>query len=73
MDTSPNPPFEVNVEEVPVLSYDDTIPYDEQVPTNPQAELEPERASLANRIGTTKVYLISEAVSGVARAGKVRW
>ncbi|KAG6828762.1 hypothetical protein H0H92_006841 [Tricholoma furcatifolium] len=45
-----------------VLSYDDT-PYEEQLPTNPHAQ-----SSLANRIGNTKVYLLSE--TSVARAGK---
>ncbi|GLB33260.1 putative nuclear cap-binding protein subunit 3 [Lyophyllum shimeji] len=42
------------------LSYDDTVAYEEQVPA-------PESASLANRIGSTKVYLLSE--TSVARAG----
>ncbi|KAJ7265871.1 hypothetical protein B0H12DRAFT_1099931 [Mycena haematopus] len=40
----------------PVLSYDDTT-YEEQLPTAA------EQASLARRIGTTKVYLLSETVS----------
>ncbi|KAJ7087269.1 hypothetical protein B0H15DRAFT_923035 [Mycena belliarum] len=44
----------------PALSYDETT-YEEQLPTPA------EQASLANRIGTTKVYLLSETV---ARAGK---
>ncbi|KAG6850016.1 hypothetical protein H0H93_002465 [Arthromyces matolae] len=48
------------------LSYDDTTPYEEQVPTNPAND--PARSSLANRIGSTKVYLLSE--TSVARAGK---
>lgn len=51
------------------LSYDDTIAYEEQTPTHPSND--PERSSLANRIGSTKVYLLSE--TSVARAGKVRW
>ncbi|KAJ6627367.1 hypothetical protein B0H10DRAFT_1994116 [Mycena sp. CBHHK59/15] len=44
----------------PPLSYDDTA-YEEQLPTPS------EQASLANRIGTSKVYLLSETV---ARVGK---
>lgn len=55
--------------EFTVLSYDDTVAYEEQVPTHPSND--PERSSLANRIGSTKVYLLSE--SSVARVGKVRW
>ncbi|KAG6901640.1 hypothetical protein C0995_009741 [Termitomyces sp. Mi166 len=50
------------------LSYDDSTPYEEQVPTHPLND--PARASLANRIGSTKLYLLSE--TSVARAGKVR-
>ncbi|KAF9004743.1 hypothetical protein BDQ17DRAFT_1390226 [Cyathus striatus] len=51
-------------EYTPELSYDDTVAYEEQVPT------EEERvASLANRIGRTKVYLLSETTSQ-ARIGK---
>ncbi|KAF8075858.1 hypothetical protein FPV67DRAFT_386416 [Lyophyllum atratum] len=48
------------------LSYDDTVAYEEQVPTHPSND--PERASLADRIGSTKVYLLSE--TSLARAGK---
>ncbi|KAK7061331.1 hypothetical protein R3P38DRAFT_2828901 [Favolaschia claudopus] len=40
----------------PTLSYDDTA-YEEQLPTAA------EQASLARRIGTTKVYLLSESVA----------
>ncbi|KAF7330816.1 hypothetical protein MVEN_02420800 [Mycena venus] len=40
----------------PALSYDDTA-YEEQLPTPA------EQASLARRIGTTKVYLLSETVA----------
>jgi len=47
------------------LSYDD-IPYEDQLPDNG----EPAQSSLANRIGNTKVYLLSE--SSVARVAKVR-
>lgn len=54
--------------ELSTLSYDDTIPYEDQFATHPSIDMG--RASLANRIGTTKVYLLSE--SAVARVGKVR-
>lgn len=47
------------------LSYDDTVAYEEQLPT------ESERGSLANRIGTTKVYLLSETTVAT-RPSKVR-
>ncbi|KAG5645258.1 hypothetical protein DXG03_006560 [Asterophora parasitica] len=50
-----------------MLSYDDSVAYEEQIPTHPSND--PGRASLANRIGTTKVYLLSE--TSVARATKV--
>lgn len=59
MDTFPD---EVAVDAYPALSYDDTA-YEEQLPTPA------EQASLANRIGTSKVYLLSETI---ARVGKVR-
>ena len=49
------------------LSYDESIPYEEQLPSNNDEATYP---SLANRIGSTKVYLLSE--SSVARVGKVR-
>lgn len=58
-----NPP-----EELSTLSYDETVPYEEQLP-DPSTETE--RTSLANRIGSSKVYLLSE--SSAARVGKVRW
>ena len=70
MDTSLDNTYETTPD-APALSYDDTTSYDEQV-LAANAKAEKERSSLANRIGTTKVYLISEAVSGAARAGKVR-
>jgi hypothetical protein len=47
----------------PALSYDDTA-YEEQLPTPS------EQASLARRIGTTKVYLLAETTKV---GGKVRW
>jgi hypothetical protein len=55
------------LEEEPVstLSYDDTTPYEEQI-----AASEPS-GGLADRIGTTRVYLLSESSSS-GRLGKVR-
>jgi len=50
------------------LSYDDTVPYEEQLPT---AEEQAVAASLKNRIGTAKVYLLSDT-SVAQRTGKVR-
>lgn len=62
-------PMDIATEPLPVeystLSYDDTVPYEDQLPTASE-----EHTSLANRIGHTKVYLLSE--SSVARVGKVR-
>ncbi|KAF8883445.1 hypothetical protein BD779DRAFT_1539980 [Infundibulicybe gibba] len=60
---------EVSPEILAPLSYDDTVAYEEQLPADvpPDSELAP----LANRIGTAKVYLLSEA--STFRAGKVRW
>ncbi|KIM83973.1 hypothetical protein PILCRDRAFT_27693, partial [Piloderma croceum F 1598] len=49
------------------LSYDDTVPYEDQLP---DAD-EPVQSSLANRIGSTKVYLLSE--SSVARVAKRKY
>jgi hypothetical protein len=56
-----NPPIEYST-----LSYDDTVPYEDQLPNAD----EPAQSSLANRIGSTKVYLLSE--SSIARVAKVR-
>ena len=57
-----------DTDETPMsLSYDDTVPYAEQVPVQPESA----SSSLANRIGQTKVYLISDATA--TRSGKVRW
>ena len=62
-----NTPDGVNIEEFSALNYDDTVAYEQQIPTT-----EPEVvASLAKRIGTSKVYLLSES-SAATRAGKVR-
>jgi hypothetical protein len=64
-----NSPEGVSPDLLNSLSYDDTVAYEEQVPTH--VSNDPERASLANRIGNTKVYLLSESTA--TRAGKVRW
>lgn len=42
------------------LSYDDTVPYQEQIPVN-------DAPQLASRIGSTKVYLLSDASRKVRR------
>lgn len=63
--------MDIQIEEIiptkpqPILSYDET-PYQEQLPT----EAEQQANSLANRIGHTKVYLLSEST---IKAVKVRW
>jgi len=57
-----NTPDGIAPDAMPVLSYDDNVAYEDQVPTHAS-----EGASLANRIGTTKVYLLSESL---ARVGK---
>lgn len=64
-----NSPDGVSPDLLGSLSYDDNIAYEEQIPTHPSND--PERTSLASRIGNTKVYLLSE--SSAARVGKVRW
>ncbi|GBE79185.1 hypothetical protein BKA93DRAFT_772595 [Sparassis latifolia] len=61
MDTSPDA-TDTTAE---LLSYDD-VPYSEQLPAQPTAD--PSHPQLADRIGNTKVYLLSET-SG-ARVGK---
>lgn len=63
MDTLPDD----TLEETITLDYDDTRPYSEQTTT-----LEPEHrdSSLADRIGQTKVYLVTDTIA--ARTGKVR-
>ncbi|KAF9076672.1 hypothetical protein BDP27DRAFT_1313717 [Rhodocollybia butyracea] len=53
-----------NFDEPQSLSYDETLSYEEQLPT------EAEAAALASRIGSTKVYLLSESSASVARSGK---
>jgi hypothetical protein len=61
-----NSPEGVSPDLLAGLSYDDTVAYEEQLPTHPPNDLG--HASLADRIGNTKVYLLSES-----RVGKVRW
>jgi hypothetical protein len=61
-----NTPDGVNIEELSALNYDDTVAYEQQLPSEHEVA-----ASLAKRIGTSKVYLLSES-SAATRAGKVR-
>jgi hypothetical protein len=64
-----NSPDGVSPDLLVPLSYDDNIAYEEQLPTN-----DPDlAASLANRIGTSKVYLLAETSIATGRIGKVRW
>ncbi|KAH7916113.1 hypothetical protein BJ138DRAFT_1140221 [Hygrophoropsis aurantiaca] len=66
-----NSPDGVNPSEFPPLSYDETIPYEEQIPpTDPSDESEGASASLLNRIGTTKVYVLPD--NAQARVAKRR-
>ncbi|KAF8876307.1 hypothetical protein CPB84DRAFT_1795920 [Gymnopilus junonius] len=53
-------------EPVAVLSYDDTVAYEAQLPT--EEERAAAAASLANRIGTSKVYLLSESSAAATRS-----
>jgi hypothetical protein len=53
----------------PSLSYAEDVPYEKQI--SPAPSNFGTHSSLANRIGNTKVYLVSESSS--ARLGKVRW
>jgi hypothetical protein len=48
----------------PILSYDQDIAYEDQIQPTPAPQ------SLADRIGHTKVYLLSE--SNITRGSKVR-
>jgi len=64
-----NAAVDIAPEGLATLSYDDTVAYEEQLPT--EAEIAAaEAASLANRIGRGKVYLLSES-SIVTRTTKV--
>lgn len=70
MDVSTNSvdlPESIDDETSQLLSYDETVPYEEQLPSAAEA------AALASRIGSTKVYLLSESSASAARGGKVRW
>ncbi|KAI0356715.1 hypothetical protein OH77DRAFT_1423684 [Trametes cingulata] len=54
---------------IPAISYDDTVPYEEQVSAATDApETSEAGRSLAERIGSTKVYLLSDASK--SRVGK---
>ncbi|KAG1858961.1 hypothetical protein DFJ58DRAFT_781017 [Suillus subalutaceus] len=53
-----NFPDGVSAPDLTTLSYDETVPYESQVPTHPSND--PERTTLLNRIGNTKVYLLSD-------------
>ena len=58
----------------PPLPYDDTVPYSEQVDPilkEEATEVSLSTGALADRIGTNKVYLISDAALAT-RVGKVR-
>ncbi|KAK7696605.1 hypothetical protein QCA50_001263 [Cerrena zonata] len=69
MDDTPAFDVEVPNLEAP-LSYDDTTPYSEQVePIAEGAEVSNAKGTLADRIGSNKVYLISDAALA-ARVGK---
>ncbi|KAF8628516.1 hypothetical protein AX15_003845 [Amanita polypyramis BW_CC] len=52
------------------LPYDNIIPYEHQVPPEGLPESPAHGPSLANRIGTTKVYLLSDTSSKAIRPGK---
>lgn len=56
-----------------MLSYDDTVAYEEQLPTEQERAAEAARtASLINRVGNNKVYLLSESAAATIRTTKVR-
>ncbi|KAI0771498.1 hypothetical protein BD413DRAFT_492814 [Trametes elegans] len=59
----------LDTSEAPALSYDDTVPYEDQITTTSHAPESSEAGkSLADRIGSTKVYLLSDASK--SRGGK---
>ncbi|KAJ3518026.1 hypothetical protein NLJ89_g124 [Agrocybe chaxingu] len=64
MDSAPDG---IAPQESEMLSYDDDVAYEKQLPT--EAERAAQAASFAQRIGISKVYLLSES-SAAARAGK---
>jgi hypothetical protein len=55
-----------------MLSYDDTVAYEEQLPTEEELAAASRTASLANRIGNSRVYLLSESTAATTRTTKVR-
>ncbi len=56
-----------------MLSYDDSVAYEEQLPTEEELEAAATRTvSLANRIGNSRVYLLSESTAATTRTTKVR-
>ncbi|KAF9224362.1 hypothetical protein BS17DRAFT_702784 [Gyrodon lividus] len=65
-----NLPEDVSLEETVSLSYDDAVPYEEQVSEmqTAAANTGARQAALLNRIGNTKVYLLSESTQ--ARTAK---
>ncbi|KIL00470.1 hypothetical protein PAXRUDRAFT_821668 [Paxillus rubicundulus Ve08.2h10] len=58
-----NFPEDTSLEEIVSLSYDDVVPYEEQVSEiqAAAASIDVRRAALRNRIGNTKVYLLSDS------------
>ncbi|KAG0698861.1 hypothetical protein DFH29DRAFT_1017041 [Suillus ampliporus] len=62
-----NFPDGVSAPDLTTLSYDESVPYESQLPTHPSND--PERATLLNRIGNTKVYLLSDTAQ--ARIAKL--
>jgi hypothetical protein len=56
-----------------MLSYDDTVQYEEQLPTEEERIAAAARTgSLVNRIGSSRVYLLSESAAAITRTTKVR-
>ena len=55
-----------------MLSYDDTVAYEEQLPTEEEMAAATTTESLANRIGNSRVYLLSESTAATTRTTKVR-
>ncbi len=73
MDIATDLPEPEQLQATEILSYDDTVAYEQQLPTTTEVEagLDPRSNEnpLANRIGNTKIYLLSETS---AAARKVR-
>jgi len=55
-----------------MLSYDDTVAYEKQLPTEEELAAATRTVSLANRIGNSRVYLLSESTAATSRTTKVR-